>query len=70
MTFYSFIMFVLMIFIAIPEIIFSHLGLNPEKINTIFFLLAWVLLFSIVYLIVIMGSRGVKYIFRNFLKKT
>lgn len=65
-----FIITISTIFIAVPARIFIEIGLNPEKINTIFFLLAWVLLFSIIYLMVIIGSRWVKYIFRNFLKSS
>lgn len=60
-----FIMFVLTVFIAIPARVFIEIGLNPEEINTIFFLLVWILFFSIIYFVVIAGSKGIKY----FLKK-
>lgn len=63
------IMFVLMVFFTVPEVIFLHLGLNPEKMTTLPFLLVWILIFSIIYFAVITSLRGIKYIFRDFPKK-
>lgn len=65
-----FIMAILTIFVAIPARIFLEIGLDPEKISTIFFLLTWVVIFSVIRFITIISSRGFKYIFRNFLKNS
>jgi len=56
-------MFVLMVFIAIPEIIFLKMGLSPEKMSIIPFLLVWIGLFFIIYLGAALVFRGIKYIF-------
>lgn len=63
-----FIIGALTIFIAIPARIFYEIGLDPEEISTIFFLLTWILLFSIIHLVVTTVLRGIKYIYWNFSK--
>lgn len=57
----KFILTVLFIFIIVPDIILSELGLEPEKMNIIPFLLVWTLLIATVVVFV----RGIFWITRS-----
>jgi len=54
-------MFILMMLIAIPERIFIELGINPEKISILPFLLVWFLIFLTIYLLAVLFLRTFKY---------
>lgn len=56
------------IFIAVPVRIFVEIGIDPGKVNIVFFILVWILLFSITKLVIIAVARRIKYMIQNFTK--
>lgn len=63
MILYSLMMYILVVFVAVPARIFMEIGLNPEEINTMFFFLVWLVIASIMYFVAKVLIEGVKLIY-------
>lgn len=52
-------------FLAIPARILSELGIDPEKMNIIPFILIWILIFTVIFLFAKMIFWLAKYAYRH-----